>query len=190
MRKTLSAVGGLALGLMLSQFPEYAQQYTQRLGGAVDELRIITAEFDAAATAAGLTREDALARYTAAGDSFLADRGTSMAATFRRYDALSAALVEIQGATGWERFTELPKYLDSDIGTRTMQAFKPGVPVTMEGFAYAGAGFLLGYFITSGFARFLGLPFRRRRRWDDEDDLPPPRTRRNGEWERKEPTGI
>lgn len=112
-----------------------------------------------------------------------------MAATFRRYDALSAALVEIQGATGWERFTELPKYLDSDIGTRTMQAFKPGVPVTMEGFAYAGAGFLIGYFLTSGFALPRPAvpappPLGRRRR------PAPPRTRRNSEWERKEPTGI
>ena len=42
-------IGGLALGVVLSQFPEYAQQYTQRLGGAVDELRIITEDFDRAA---------------------------------------------------------------------------------------------------------------------------------------------
>lgn len=189
MRRTLSIVGGLALGLMLSQFPEYAQQYTQRLGGAVDELRIIAAEFDSAATAAGLTREAALTRYSAAGDDFIAGRGMSMAETFRRYDALSVALVEITGATGWERFTLLPKFLDTDIGQRTMQNFQPGVPVTMEGFAYAGGGFLIGYLVTSGLVRFLALPFRRRRRWED-DDLPPPRARRNDEWERKEPTGI
>ena len=63
MRRTLSLFGGLALGLALSQFPEYAQQYTQRLGGAVDELRAVTRQFDAAATAAGLSREQALARY-------------------------------------------------------------------------------------------------------------------------------
>jgi hypothetical protein len=42
MRRSLSLLGGLGLGLALSQFPEYAQQYTQRLGGAVDELRIET----------------------------------------------------------------------------------------------------------------------------------------------------
>jgi hypothetical protein len=188
MRRTLGTVGGLALGLMLSQFPEYAQQYTQRLGGAVDELRVITAEFDSAATAAGLTREAALARYASVNDDFIAGRGMSMAETFRRYDALTVALGEIEGASGWERFTLLPKFLDSDIGERTMQNFQPGVPVTMEGFAYAGGGFLLGYLVISGLVRFLGLPFRRRR-WDD-DDLRPPRTRRRGEWERKEPTGI
>jgi len=48
MRRTLGILGGLALGLTLSQFPEYAQQYVQRLGGAVDELRIIVEDFDRA----------------------------------------------------------------------------------------------------------------------------------------------
>jgi hypothetical protein len=190
MRRTVSIVGGLALGVILSQFPEYAQQYTQRLGGAVDELRIITAEFDTAAAAAGLTREAALARYAAVDDDFLQGRGVSMAETFRRYEALTATLVEIQGASGWERFTLMPKYLDSDIGERTMQNFQPGVPVTMEGFAYAGAGFLAGYLAVSGVMRFLMLPFRRRPKRYRDDDYPPPPRSRGGEWERKEPTGI
>ncbi|HHY48440.1 MAG TPA: DUF2937 family protein [Alphaproteobacteria bacterium] len=162
MRRTLSVIGGLALGLALSQFPEYAQQYTQRLGGAVDELRIITAEFESAATAAGLTRQQALERYRAAGDTFIEGRGASMATTFTRYETLRATLAEIQGATGWERFTLLPKYLDTDIGRRTLEHFQPAVPATAEGIAYAGAGLLVGYLATSGLVRFLMLPFRRR----------------------------
>ena len=39
MRRALSVLGGLALGFGFAQFPEYAQQYEQRLGGAVDEVR-------------------------------------------------------------------------------------------------------------------------------------------------------
>jgi hypothetical protein len=164
MRRTLSIIGGLALGILLSQFPEYAQQYTQRLGGAVDELRIITTEFENAATTAGLTRSEALERYRATKDSFIEGRGLSMAQTFARYEVLTATLAEIQGASGWERFTLLPKYLDTDIGRRTLEHFNPAVPVTVEGIAYAGAGFILGYLTTSGLVRFLLLPFRRRPR--------------------------
>ena len=52
MRRMIAGIGGLALAIVLSQFPEYAQQYTQRLGGAVDELRVITEDFDRAALAA------------------------------------------------------------------------------------------------------------------------------------------
>src|SRR5690606_31307549 len=63
MRRALSIVGGLALGFGFAQFPQYAQQYEQRLGGAVDELRIIVDDFDRGAASFGLTREQALLRY-------------------------------------------------------------------------------------------------------------------------------
>ena len=71
---------GLVLGgVLLSQFPEYAQQYTQRLGGAVDELRVIIDRFRRrGGRGAGLTRAQALDRYRQAGDSFLAGRGAAM----------------------------------------------------------------------------------------------------------------
>ena len=164
MRRTLGVIGGLGLGLVLSQFPEYAQQYTQRLGGAVDELRIITAEFDAAATAAGMTRETALGRYAAASDDFLQGRGVSMQRTFERYEELSATLERIRGADAVQRLTLLPQYMDTEIGARALENFQPAVPVTVEGLAYGGGGFLLGYLVTSGLVRFLMLPFRRRER--------------------------
>ena len=96
MRRSLSVAGGLILAVVLSQFPEYAQQYQQRLGGAVDELHVITADFDNAATGAGLTRDEALARYAHAPDAFIAGRGTNMAATFARYAQLSAALARMR----------------------------------------------------------------------------------------------
>lgn len=179
MRRTLSTIGGIGLALVLSQFPEYAQQYTQRLGGAVDELRVIAEEFEAAASAAGLSRDEALGRYAMAGDSFIAGRGTSMATTIVRYETLSRTLAEIRGASGWERFTNLPAYLDTDIGARTLDDFRPAVPVTMEGFAWAGAGFATGYLLLSAFVRLCALPFRRRRPRRGPDD-----------WDRREPHGI
>jgi hypothetical protein len=164
MRRTLSTIVGIGLAVVLSQFPEYAQQYTQRLGGAVDELRIIAEEFEHAATEAGLSREAALERYAMTGDTFVEGRGRSMAQTIARYETLRLTLAEIQGATGWERFQSLPRYLDTDIGARALEDFRPAVPVTIEGFAYAAAGFLLGYLVTSALVRLLALPFRRRPR--------------------------
>jgi hypothetical protein len=162
MRRMIAGVGGLGLALVLSQFPEYAQQYTQRLGGAVDELRVITEEFDRAATAGGLDRTSALERYNASNDDFLAGRGSSMTATFDRYETLSATLTRIENATAIERFQELPAYLDSDIGRRTLEAYQPAVPVTVEGILYAGGGFMLGYLVLSGLWRFCAMPFRRK----------------------------
>jgi hypothetical protein len=164
MRRIVSVTGGLALGIVLSQFPEYAQQYTQRLGGAVDELRIITEEFDSAATSAGMTRETALGRFSATSDDFIQGRGQSMADTFERYEQLSATLAEIRGADAVGRLTLLPRFMDTEIGSRALENFQPAVPVTIEGLGYAGGGFLVGYLLSSGFVRLLMLPFRRRER--------------------------
>jgi hypothetical protein len=164
MRRTIATLGGLALGLCFSQFPEYAQQYEQRLGGAVDELRIVTTEFDAAAAAAGLSRDDAFARYAASPDDFLVGRGVGMKATFARYDRLSADLADLRGAGPLQRLQHLGQYLDSDVGARALEHYKPAVPVTPEGLFWALGGFGLGYFSLSAALGVLALPFRRRRR--------------------------
>ena len=36
--RAITLAGGLAVGAGASQFPEFSQQYAQRLGGAVDAL--------------------------------------------------------------------------------------------------------------------------------------------------------
>ena len=163
MRRLVASVGGVGLAVMLSQFPEYAQQYTQRLGGAVDELRVVTEDFDRAANDAGLDRSGALQRYQTSSDDFLADRGESMERTFVRYDLLRDTLRKIQGADPIERFKNLPSFLDTDIGRRTLENYQPAVPVTMEGLFYAAGGFGVGYLLLSALISFCALPFRRRR---------------------------
>jgi hypothetical protein len=160
MRRALSIVGGLALGFGIAQFPEYAQQYEQRLGGAVDELRIIVEDFDRGATAFGLSREDALMRYAISPDEFLNDRGLSMRVTIGRYERLRADLARLQNASAAERVQLLPRYLDSDIGARALENFEPGVPATGEAMVWGLAGTALGYVLLYPFFGFLTLPFR------------------------------
>lgn len=162
MRRVVASIGGVALAVALSQFPEYAQQYTQRLGGAVDELRIVTEKFDRDAQEAGLDRQQALTRFEASSDEFLAGRGTSEAANFARYEQLSTTLARIQNANAVERFQMMPAYFDTDIGSRTLENYQPAVPVTVEGILYAGGGLLVGYLVLSGLWRFVTMPFRRR----------------------------
>jgi hypothetical protein len=87
-----------------------------------------------------------------------------MERTFVRYDMLKASLAEIQGADPWTRFKLLPEYFDTEIGGRTLDNFKPAVPITPEGFIYAAFGALIGYSVVSALVSFVTLPFRRRRR--------------------------
>ena len=160
MRRALSLLGGLALGFGFAQFPEYAQQYEQRLGGAVDELRIIVDDFDRGAASFGLNREDALMRYALSPDEFLQDRGLSMRMTIGRYERLSADLAQMQSASAVERVSLLPRYLDSDVGKRALETFQPGVPATGEALVWGLAGTAIGYLVLYPFFGFLTLPFR------------------------------
>ncbi|HYF53958.1 MAG TPA: DUF2937 family protein, partial [Salinarimonas sp.] len=81
---------GLAGAVCLSQGPEYAQQYRQRLGGAIDELRTIVKRFDADARAVGESREGALGRLAANADELARRQGLSMHAAARRLEGLEA----------------------------------------------------------------------------------------------------
>ncbi len=160
MRRALSILGGLALGFGFAQFPEYAQQYEQRLGGAVDELRIIVDDFDRGAASFGLSREDALLRYALSPDDFIVDRGLSMRQILVRYDRLSADLAQLQQAGPIQRAQLLPSYLDSDVGARALENFQPGVPATGEALAWGLTGTLVGYVLLYPFFGFVTLPFR------------------------------
>jgi hypothetical protein len=163
MRRTLAMVGGLALGLCFAQFPEYAQQYEQRLGGAVDELRTIVDDFDRDATRFGLTRQQALERYAVSPDDFLVARGTSMDRTLARYQQLTGMLSDLQRAGPLQRVAHLGDYLDSDVGARALQNFKPAVPVTPEGVGWGLVGWFLGYLILYPILGIFTLPLRWRR---------------------------
>ena len=59
-RRLALAIAVLA-GLIGSQGPEFAQQYRQRLGGALEELNRIVFDFDDEVRRQNLTRADGLA---------------------------------------------------------------------------------------------------------------------------------
>ncbi len=154
----------MAVGLIgaasLSQMPEFTQQYRQRLGGAVDELRAVVQRFDRDAGAEGLSRDQALQRMRGAGDPFLQRRGMSEAEAKIRLDNLETQARAMAEAGPFERTVAFLRFRDADLSRRTMDDFEPAMPVTTEGVAAAGAGFLGGYFLI----RMLTAPFGRRRR--------------------------
>jgi hypothetical protein len=162
-KRALCIIGALAGGLGFSQIPEYSQQYAQRLGGAVDELAAITAEFDAAARAAGITREEALTRYETTGDTFIAGRGETMRAIFVREARMTEQLVALQTADPLERIMSMTRHFDTEVGGRALETYQPAVPVTGEGVAHAGAGALAGYGVLWALLSLLMAPFRRSR---------------------------
>ncbi len=151
---------GLLCGLVASQLPEFAQQYRQRLGGALDELTALVDQFSSEAKSAGLEPKDAIARLEANDEQLARDRGKSMEQTVRRRDRLADQQRRMREAGSFTRLLVLAESFDGRIASRAWSDYEPAVPTTPEGFATAGAGALGGY----GLLRLLCAPFGRRRR--------------------------
>lgn len=160
MRKLLTLIMALICGAAASQFPEYAQQYRQRLGGAVQELQMIVTGFDADARRAGLTRDEALSRYEKSGDEFLTDRGESISAVLKRYARLSAHYESMESAGPLSRLWVFAKERDAELSKDTLAVYQPAIPVSGIGAAHAAGGFAGGWILFT----VLLSPFRRRRR--------------------------
>lgn len=159
--RILALAGGIAGAAALSQFPEFSQQYVQRLSGAVDELRAVTFAFDTAAKVGGLSRDEALEELqgTRFGDSFSGDMRARIA-RFERLDADYAALAQAQPLQRLARFWHIR---DADLARRTWDDFQPAVPLNSEGLVFAGLGYAGGWLAV---ALVLGALFGRRRpRW-------------------------
>lgn len=160
MRK-LALAGGVAGAVACSQFPEFSQQYLQRLAGQVDALTQVQSDFDATASKAGYTRDQALAELSGAG--FVGAQGDMMRLTFTRLERLRGDLALLRSAAPLERMAMPHRLADRDLLRATWADFKPAVPVTSEGFIAAGVGYALGWVLVMGVLALLGRVVRRRR---------------------------
>lgn len=158
--RALILAGGLAGGAAVAQFPEFSQQYVQRLGGAVDALEEVVADFDASAEAVGLSRGEALAQMT--GSEFVERRRADMTRTIGRFERLSADLAALEAASPFARAGQALRFSDRDLVHDTWAAFRPAMPVTTDGLAFAGIGVFGGMAVVWTVLAALKLPFRRR----------------------------
>ena len=161
MLRLLTLLGGLAGAGALSQFPEFSQQYLQRLAGQVDALGAVVADFDASAAASGLDRAAALAELS--GTGFLDRRQADMRRAIARYDRLSSDLALLRAASPLERLTLPHRFRDAETLEATWADFRPAVPATADGAISAGIGYVAGWGLLAGLAALLSRPFRRRR---------------------------
>jgi hypothetical protein len=160
--RPIALIVALALCFVLSQLPEFAQQYRQRLGGAVDELRRIILQFDEDSLRSGYDRAAALRVMANNTERLVRDQAWRMEDTIARYARLREQEEAFRSAGPLVRLGSFIRNFDPPLVQRTFEAYEPAVPVTSEGLILGGAGFLLGYFTVLIIAD--GMRKRRRRR--------------------------
>jgi hypothetical protein len=161
MWRLVAILGGVTGAVALSQFPEFSQQYLQRLAGKVDALTTVTTAFDSSAAKAGLTREAALGQLT--GSQFNQEHQGDMRVTFAQAQVLSDNLATLRQASPMARLAMPQRLDDVDTLQATWADFKPALPTTPDGAMTAGIGYVVGWGLVALLWRALAWPFRRRR---------------------------
>jgi hypothetical protein len=156
--RRLAVAIGLFFAVIGAQWPEFAQQYRQRLGGALDELNRMIAEFDDEAKSQSLTREQGLARLQENGDPLARERAGAMNEDIDRAGRLSRQREAFNQAGPVERLAALAEDFDAPTLAEAWRDFEPALPVTSEAFVIGGAALVLGWSLT----HIVAWPIRRR----------------------------
>ena len=155
-------VGGLSeraiavvLAVGAAQFPLYYSAYCNTLAGAKLEAETRYHELEREAAAVQLSVEPFIQRHENNSDAVFKASGRIHRTTlehFQRYTAMDTAL---RSAPVWQRTVALAQNFDPEL--HGALRFEPGLPLTLEGGAYALAGLLLAWMLT-GLARLLLAP--------------------------------
>jgi hypothetical protein len=156
--RRLAVAMALLFGLVGAQAPEFAQQYRQRVGGALDELERVIALFDAEAKREDLTPAQAITRLEQNSDPLARDRGRDMDETIARAGRLQAQFEAMATAGPIRRLYVLARNFDAPVARRTLDSYEPAAPLTFEALTAGGLAAFWGWAATHIFA----WPLRRR----------------------------
>ena len=116
-------------GLIGSQGPEVAQQYRQRLGGALEELNRVVSEFDAEAQRQNLTRAEGSKRLEHNADPLARERGQDMGRAIERAERLNEQVGAINSAGPLMRLYVVATSFDPEIARSTVDNYEPAEPL-------------------------------------------------------------
>jgi hypothetical protein len=158
-RRLALAIAVLA-GLIGSQGPEFAQQYRQRLGGALEELNRIVSEFDAEVRRQNLTRAEGLSRLEHNDDPLARERGEDMRKAIDRDQRLNEQVQAMNSAGPLMRLYVIATNFDPEIARDTLDNYEPAEPLSLGALMAGGLAALWGWAATL----LIVWPFRRRSR--------------------------
>ena len=153
------AAMALVPAVLLSQAPEFLQQYGQRLGGAVDELQRIVAQFDEDSRRSGYDRTVALRLMSENSERLVRDQASRMQANIVRLSRLREQQDAFRDSGPVVRLASFVSDFDWPLAQRTVEVYKPAMPLTIEGVLFAAVGFFVPYWLM-----VMGAESRRRRR--------------------------
>ena len=153
--QTIAAFFG---GGALAQFPEFYQQYLQRLAGRMDELRQRTQEIATDAAAQGLEVQAYIARFLDSPAHAL--EGERMVQAMESAQRTDSALRALSQADTWQQLPLFLRHLDPALARDAGSLFQPALPLTLAGVVYALVGAVAGALLLVGAIKTVALARR------------------------------
>ncbi len=141
--RLLDRVLCVAGAVLFSQMPEFMQQYLQRLEGHLDEARLELGRFRDAAAQSGMSLDQLVAGTAQNPDPAMGKLGGVIRLAVARADELAASDAALRQASALTRPFVFLRHVDLGIARATLAIYRPAVPTTAAGLAYAGLGIIL-----------------------------------------------
>lgn len=145
--------------LVFAQLPLFMQQYQHQLFGHIAELRVQTQAMETIAAAGGKTLPQFIQKFTESADPDFMRQGELMFGMTDRLQTLSQGMEAISAASPLSKFITFFQHVNVDIAKATLTDFRPGIPLTLEGGAYALAGVAVGFLFFYAIKKTFLLPF-------------------------------
>ena len=143
----LERVFGLTLALCTAQFPVYFSAYCNTLAGAQLEAQTRYQELAREAARIPLSVNAFIQRHESNADAVFRASGRIHRTTIERYERFTAMQAALTSAPLWARPWVLSQNFDRTLHQAT--GFKPGLPLSAEGGAYAMVGLLVAWLLSS-----------------------------------------
>jgi hypothetical protein len=138
-----------------SQLPQFIQQYTQRLGGHVDELSYLVAKLNQIAAHSNKNLHDFTHKLLNQSDPDIISQGEFLQGIVTRKEELSSSLNHLLDSTLWNRSYYFFSNLDHDTMMATLKSYQPGFSMTLEGIIYTTIGMIFFYGLYRGLVKLL-----------------------------------
>lgn len=131
--------------LVCMQVPQFIQQYTDVMAGALSEATRQVETIRSTASQLGKSVEEFILKHLQSSDPDFQASGRIYDAQFERFHWLREAHTALSEASTWNK----PFVFFSHLDSRLLQAvdFQPGLPLSIEGLIYGIAGIIIGLFV-------------------------------------------
>lgn len=145
-----------------SQFPLFMQQYVKQLEGHAAELQHQVESLQIASAMTGKSLSQYVNKFLESGDGDFVLQGEIMQRMIERSHHFSQALIKLNEAPIYLKPMVFFQHLDLQIMKSTSRSFEMGIPLSLEGGAYALLGLFAGYGVFYILRSLIGLLVKKR----------------------------